>query len=53
MGFDPAFRTGCKLAVLSPTGEVLEIGVIYPHEPKKEVDMAEKIMLGIDPEAQC
>ena len=31
MGFDPAFRTGCKLAVLSPTGEVLEIGVIYPH----------------------
>ena len=45
MGFDRAFRTGCKLAVLSPTGEVLEIGVIYPHEPKKEVDMAEKIML--------
>ena len=47
MGFDPAFRTGCKLAVLSPTGEVLEIGVIYPHEPKKEVDMAEKIMLAL------
>lgn len=47
LGFDPAFRTGCKLAVLSPTGEVLEIGVIYPHEPKKEVDMAEKIMLAL------
>ena len=47
MGFDPAFRTGCKLAVLSTTGEVLEIGVIYPHEPKKEVDMAEKIMLAL------
>ncbi len=47
MGFDPAFRTGCKLAVLSSTGEVLEIGVIYPHEPKKEVDMAEKIMLAL------
>jgi len=47
LGFDPAFRTGCKLAVLSETGEVLEIGVIYPHEPKKEVDMAEKIMLGL------
>lgn len=47
MGFDPAFRTGCKLAVLSPTGEVLEIGVIYPHEPKKEVEMAEKIMLAL------
>lgn len=47
MGFDPAFRTGCKLAVLSATGEVLEIGVIYPHEPKKEIDMAEKIMLAL------
>ena len=47
MGFDPAFRTGCKLAVLSPTGEVLEIGVIYPHELKKEVEMAEKIMLAL------
>ena len=45
MGFDPAFRTGCKLAILSPTGEVLEIGVIYPHEPKKETEQAEKTML--------
>ena len=47
LGFDPAFRTGCKLAVLSETGEVLEIGVIYPHEPKKEVGMAEKIILAL------
>ena len=47
LGFDPAFRTGCKLAVLSENGEVLEIGVIYPHEPKKEVDMAEKIILAL------
>ena len=47
LGFDPAFRTGCKLAVLSENGDVLEIGVIYPHEPKKEVDMAEKIMLAL------
>lgn len=36
LGFDPAFRTGCKLAVLNPYGEVLEIATIYPHEPKKE-----------------
>lgn len=36
LGFDPAFRTGCKLAVLNPYGEVLEISTIYPHEPKKE-----------------
>ena len=47
LGFDPAFRTGCKLAVLNENGDVLEIGVIYPHEPKKEVDMAEKIMLAL------
>ena len=46
LGFDPAFRTGCKLAVLNENGDVLEIGVIYPHEPK-EVDMAEKIMLAL------
>lgn len=36
LGFDPAFRTGCKLAVLNPFGEVLEINTIYPHEPKNE-----------------
>ena len=32
LGVDPAFRTGCKLAVVGPTGTVLDIGVIYPHE---------------------
>lgn len=37
LGFDPAFRTGCKLAVLNPFGDVLEIATIYPHEPKNEV----------------
>ncbi len=47
LGFDPAFRTGCKLAVLSHVGEVLEIGVIYPHEPKNQVAEAEKIMLDL------
>ena len=36
LGFDPAFRTGCKLAVLNPYGEVLEIATIFPHEPKNE-----------------
>ncbi|MCI8575256.1 MAG: RNA-binding transcriptional accessory protein, partial [Bacilli bacterium] len=36
LGFDPAFRTGCKLAVLNPFGELLEISTIYPHEPKNE-----------------
>ncbi len=42
MGFDPAFRTGCKLAILDKTGKVLNISVIYPHEPvndyKKSMD---------------
>lgn len=47
MGFDPAFRTGCKLAVLSPTGECLKIGVIYPHEPKNDKEGAEKTLLSL------
>ena len=36
LGFDPAYRTGCKLAVVSPTSKVLDIKVIYPHEPQNE-----------------
>jgi len=35
LGVDPAFRTGCKLAVISPASSVLEIGVIYPNEKSK------------------
>lgn len=35
LGVDPAFRTGCKLAVISPSSAVLEIGVIYPNEKVK------------------
>lgn len=35
LGVDPAFRTGCKLAVVDPTGKVLDIGVIYPNEKSK------------------
>lgn len=34
MGIDPGFRTGCKLAVVDPTGKVLATGTIYPHEPQ-------------------
>jgi len=47
LGFDPAFRTGCKLAVISSTGEMEHIDVIYPHEPKNQVAEAEKIMLDL------
>ena len=49
LGFDPAFRTGCKLAVISNTGELLHIDVIYPHEPKNEIEKSkEKILNLID-----
>ena len=44
LGFDPAFRTGCKLAVLNPYGDVLKIETIYPHEPKKEVEKSKSIL---------
>lgn len=45
LGFDPAFRTGCKLAVVGASGEVLTIGVIYPHEPKKDLLGSTKTIL--------
>lgn len=44
LGFDPAFRTGCKLAVLDKTGKVLDISVIYPHEPVNKIEESKKIM---------
>ena len=40
LGFDPAFRTGCKLAVVDQTGKFLDKTVIYPTEPQKKVDEA-------------
>ncbi len=42
LGFDPAFRTGCKLACLDEQGNVLHIDVIYPHEPKNDQEGAIK-----------
>ncbi len=42
LGFDPAFRTGCKLACLDEQGNVLHIDVIYPHEPKNDKQGATK-----------
>ncbi len=38
LGLDPAFRTGCKLAVIDKTGKFLEKSVIYPHEPINDVE---------------
>ena len=45
LGFDPAFRTGCKLAVLSPSGALETIAVIYPHEPVNDTAGAAKKLL--------
>jgi len=45
LGFDPAFRTGCKLAVLDKTGKVLKIEVIYPTEPHLKIKESEEKVL--------
>jgi uncharacterized protein len=37
MGIDPGFRTGCKVVVLSPTGQLLDHGVVYPTQPRADV----------------
>ncbi len=44
LGWDPAFRTGCKLAVLDATGKVLDTIVIYPTEPQKKIAESKKIL---------
>ena len=42
MGFDPAYRTGCKIAIIDETGKVLDITTVYPTEPQNDVAGAEK-----------
>ena len=44
LGFDPAFRTGCKLAVIDKTSKVLNISKIYPHEPQNKWNEAKDII---------
>ena len=44
LGWDPAFRTGCKLAVVDATGKVLDTVVIYPTAPQKKIPEAEKVL---------
>ena len=44
LGFDPAFRTGCKLAVIDPASRVLNISKIYPHEPHNKWEEAKAII---------
>lgn len=44
LGWDPAFRTGCKLAVVDPTGKVLDTAVIYPTAPQNKVEESKRIL---------
>ncbi len=45
LGVDPAFRTGCKLAVINPYGTFVAKNVIYPHPPVNKLDNAEKVIV--------
>ncbi|MDJ1112766.1 Tex family protein [Macrococcus sp. S115] len=47
LGLDPAYRTGCKLAVINPFGTFVEKSVVYPHPPVSEKDKAKKIVLNL------
>jgi len=44
MGIDPGYRTGCKVAVVDPTGKVITTVTIYPHEPQRRWDDAKKVL---------
>ena len=45
IGFDPAYRTGCKIAVIDETGKVLDTTTIYPTEPQNDVEKSTRILL--------
>ena len=45
MGFDPAYRTGCKIAVIDETGKVLDYTTVYPTEPQNDIEGAKKELL--------
>jgi len=47
LGWDPAFRTGCKLAVVDPTGKVLDTKVIFPTAPHNKTEEAKKVLKGL------
>ncbi|KUO52303.1 MAG: RNA-binding transcriptional accessory protein [Desulfitibacter sp. BRH_c19] len=44
LGIDPAYRTGCKIAVVDETGKLLDIAVIYPTPPKSEIEKSKEII---------
>ncbi|WP_188386354.1 Tex family protein [Ornithinibacillus halotolerans] len=45
LGVDPAYRTGCKLAVIDETGKLHKVGVMYPTAPRNDIEGSEKIIL--------
>ena len=47
IGFDPAYRTGCKIAVIDETGKVLDTTTIYPTEPQNDVEGAKKVLINL------
>ncbi len=47
LGLDPAYRTGCKVAVIDENSNVLDTGVIYPTPPHNEIEKSEKIIAGL------
>ena len=44
MGFDPAFRTGCKIAIVDKSGKLLETTTVYPTEPQNNIEGSKKIL---------
>ena len=44
IGFDPAYRTGCKIAVIDETGKLLDTATVYPTEPQNDVEGAKKVL---------
>ena len=47
IGFDPAYRTGCKIAVIDSTGKLLDTTTIYPTEPQNDVEGARKVIIDL------
>ncbi len=47
MGLDPAFRTGCKIAVIDENGKYLDSTTVYPTEPQKKTEESKKVLLGL------
>ncbi len=47
MGFDPAYRTGCKIAVIDETGKVLDTATVYPTAPQNDEEGAKKVLLNL------